>query len=673
MLRNVASRHVALCRIMSCHVMSRHVTSCHVMSRHVTSCTSCHVMSRHVTSCPVMSRHVISCYVISRRKQSEYWDKKISNCQGDPKKLWRSLSSVLRKEKPKLPDSEELSAERSSEAFQAKLDRVRSATAAAPPPTFEGPRCLSNLEDFKLLDDAAVRRFISTAACKFCELDPAPTWIIKKYANELSPFIVKLFNASLTSGVFPTSQKCASVTPALKKVTLDPFDLGNYRPISNLTFVSKLLEHAAHEQIVGYASENQLLLPDTQSAYQKHRSTETAVLKVLSDVYQAADSGKLTLLGLLDLSAAFDTVDHQILLSRLRHSFGISGTVLDWIASYLTGRTQFVRFNGQSSKTVPVTSGVPQGSVLGPILFLTYTAAVVLVVRKHGFNVHAYADDLQIYDHTAPSGMAGLLQRMAVCIEDVSTWMSSNRLCLNPSKTELVWLGSSRRLQNCATDTEMSVLGSLIRPVDSVRDLGVLIDSGLTLSDHVNKVAALCYFHIRQLRIVRRTLTDEVAHSLVRAFIHNRIDYCNGILASSPKYLTEKLQSVLRVAARLVLRLPSRSPVSTLMRDQLHWLSVESRVKFKLALLAYKSVHGLAPEYLSAYCVPVSRMPGRTHLRSAGQWTMLVPRTKTVTIGPRGFYCSCPSVWNSLPVSLRDFNLSLETFRQKLKLHLFTS
>ena len=170
------------------------------------------------------------------------------------------------------------------------------------------------------------------------------------------------------SGLFPTSQKCASVTPALKKVTLDPFDLGNYRPISNLTFVSKLLEHAAQEQIVGYASENQLL-PDTQSAYQKHRSTETATLKVLSDVYEAADSGKLTLLDQLDLSAAFDTVDHQILLGRLRHSFGISGTVLDWIASHLTGRTQFVRFNGQSSKTVPVTSGVPQrfGSWADPL------------------------------------------------------------------------------------------------------------------------------------------------------------------------------------------------------------------------------------------------------------------------------------------------------------------
>ena len=132
-------------------------------------------------------------------------------------------------------------------------------------------------------------------------------------------------------------------------------------------------------------------------------------------------------------------------------------------------------------------------------------------------------------------------------------------------------------------DSEMSVPGSLIRPVDSVRDLGVLIDNRLTLFKHVNKVAALCYFHIRQLRLVRRTLTDEVTHFLVRALIHNRIDYCNGILASSPKYLCEKLQSGLRVAARLVLRLPSRSPISASIRDQLHWLSVESKVKFKLA------------------------------------------------------------------------------------------
>ena len=150
-----------------------------------------------------------------------------------------------------------------------------------------------------------IRRLISSAAGKSCELDPVPSWVIQKFADELSPFVAALFNASMSSGSFPTTQKTASIcTPVLKKATLDPYDLGNYRPISNLTFLSKLLERAAYEQIVGYLDRFQLL-PELQSAYRKHRSTETATIKVMSDVYEAADVGSVTLLGLLDLSAAF--------------------------------------------------------------------------------------------------------------------------------------------------------------------------------------------------------------------------------------------------------------------------------------------------------------------------------------------------------------------------------
>ena len=515
------------------------------------------------------------------------------------------------------------------------------------------------------------QRLISNAACKSSELDPVPTWVIQKFAVELSPFIAVLFNASMSGGYFPASQKIASITPILKKPSLDPLDLGNYRPISNLTFLSKLLERAAYEQIVGYM-ECHHLLPPLQSAYQKHRSTETATIKVMSDIYRAADAGLVTLLGLLDLSAAFDTVDHVILLARLQHRYGVTGLALRWIESYLTGRSQFVCFNGETSATTMVTSGVPQGSVLGPILFIAYSAEVIGIVEQHGFNVHAFADDLQIYGHAAQNEAALLATRMSTCIESVKAWMSFNRLQLNPSKTELIWLGSSRRLHHCS-NTGMRVSDVDLRPVDCVRDLGVLIDSGMTLARHVNHISGVCLFQLRQLRIIRRSLTTDAAHALVRALIHTRIDYCNGLLASCPRYLTDKLQVVLRAAARMVLQLPYRSSVSEVMHRQLHWLDVVDRVNYKIGLLVYKCLHGLAPGYLSDQCIPASTFAGRANMRSSTSLDRLlyVPRTKTKTLGPRGFYYASSAVWNSLPVDLRDPGLSLHSFRTKLKSHFF--
>ena len=156
---------------------------------------------------------------------------------------------------------------------------------------------------------------------------------------------------------------------------------------------------------------------------------------------------------------------------------------------------------------------------------------------------------------------------------------------------------------------------------------------------------------IRQLRIIRRSLTTEAAHSLVRALIHTRVDYCNGLLAAGPKYLHEKLQCVLRAAARLVLQLPHRASVSDIMRRQLHWLEMPDRIRFKLCTLVFRCLHGLAPRYLSDLCTPATV---HTHLRSSVtlERSLLVPRTKTKTIGPRGFYFASSAAWNALPVHL---------------------
>ena len=247
--------------------------------------------------------------------------------------------------------------------------------------------------------------------------------------------------------------------------------------------------------------------------------------------------------------------------------------------------------------------------------------------------------------------------------------MASHRLRLNNTKTELIWLGAARYVNLCPFGPQL-VAGALITPSATVRDLGVMVDSNLSLKAHVHHVASVCHFHIRQLRLVRRSLTTEAAHSLVRALVHSRLDYCNGILANAPLGLVNCLQSVLRSAARLVLRLPPRASVTQLMRDQLHWLPMQQRVVFKLCTMAFKCIHGVAPAYLSRMCTGVAAVEARSRLRSAASGHLVVPETRMSSVGRRGFYYASPTAWNSLPAALTTVN-SLETFKNRLKTFLF--
>ena len=406
--------------------------------------------------------------------------------------------------------------------------------------------------------------------------------------------------------------------------------------------------------------------------YRKHHSTETAVLKVLSDIYSAADAGTVTLMGLLDSSAAFETVDHLILFERLEHSYGFGDAVLGWFKSYLTDRSQCICYNGATSETTTILYGVPQGSVLWPVLFLLYSADVIRI--KHGFNAHSHANDLQINDlqiyvQTLQTSCVGLVTRMSTCVTEINSWMASNRLKLNPSNTELIWLGSSRRLKHCPQN---DIAGVQIKPTLHVRNLGVMVDGELTMANHISHLTRMCFYHLRQLRVVRRSLTTDTAHSLIRALVHSRLDYCNGNLAGLPQYQLNKLQSILRASARLVLLLPGRASVSSLMRDRLHWLSFPERIKFKLCSTAYKCIHDAAPTYLSEFCVPVSSQAGRSlQLRSATAGDLLIPSNRTVTIGGRGFSVAGPVAWNSLPMDLKDGTLTFPVFKKKLKTHLF--
>jgi len=196
-------------------------------------------------------------------------------------------------------------------------------------------------DHFETCTSTEVNAVITTAPSKSCEMDPIPTDVLKKFLPELLPYITDMCNSSLQQGSFPLSQRHAIIRPRLKKPGSDPSDVQNYRPVSNLTFVSKVVEKLVCHRLVSFF-ERLKILPTLQSAYRKNHSTETVVLKVITDVLHAADRGKVTLLCMLDLSCAFDSVDHDVLLDRLRCAFGVQGVAISWIESFLQDRTQSI-------------------------------------------------------------------------------------------------------------------------------------------------------------------------------------------------------------------------------------------------------------------------------------------------------------------------------------------
>ena len=251
-----------------------------------------------------------------------------------------------------------LTADSFAKFFCDKVSDVRSLTTAGA----VDPECadfhghpLDKFDQFSISD---VVRLIKDSPTQACGLHPILTWLVKKFVHLLAPFLTCLFNRSLLQGQFPENFRIAEVTPILKKPTLDPSVFSSYRPISNLPFISKVLKRAVNERMLLHLHSNNLL-PEHQSAYRRSHSTETALLKVISDALIAADMGKLNLLGMLDLSAAFDCVDHSILLGRLEVlSFGFVGAVLDWMRFYLVRRRQYIRYNGLTSSTTVVQFGV---------------------------------------------------------------------------------------------------------------------------------------------------------------------------------------------------------------------------------------------------------------------------------------------------------------------------
>ena len=303
-----------------------------------------------------------------------------------------------------------------------------------------------------------------------------PTFLIKECIDILLPSITKLVNFSLSEGLVPDGLKKAVVTPLIKKASLPVEDLKNYRPVSRLSFISKLVERVVAKQMVDHIHRHDLD-NSYQSAYKPGHSTETALLSIKNDIHLSLSRGEATALVLLDLSAVFDTIDHSTLLGCLLDWFSVGGSALKWFSSYLTECSQSVKICSTLSNLQKLLFGVPQGSVLGPLLFSLYTSPLSTLIGKHkGVNFHFYADDTQLYVHLSHRNASAAFDKLNRCLQDVKEWMSASKLKLNPDKTELILFSSKKQRERLNACFPIDILGNPLHPTESVGNLGVWFD-----------------------------------------------------------------------------------------------------------------------------------------------------------------------------------------------------
>ena len=320
--------------------------------------------------------------------------------------------------------------------------------------------------------------------------------------DALLPVITRIINLSLQSGCFPLSWKEALVHPLLKKIGLEGTFM-NFRPVSNLPFISKLAERAVFKQTHIHMVDNDLY-PSAQSLFRRNNSTETALLKVKNDLLMNMNEQHVSLLVLLDMSAAFDTVDHRILLEHLSSKFGFTGDAFNWFCSYLSQRSQRVVIRG----TVSEKFDVPQGSCLGPLLFIIYASKLFGVIEKHLLVSHCYADDTQLYIAFSPTeerGESNAVYAMERCIEDISIWMSKDKMVMNAEKTEFLLI--STRQQLAKINLSHITVGAMdIVPQPVAKNLGVWFDSNLTMSTHISKTCSSGFYFLYNIRRIRKYL-----------------------------------------------------------------------------------------------------------------------------------------------------------------------
>ena len=482
-------------------------------------------------------------------------------------------------------------------------------------------------------------------------LDKIPNKLLKMAADVIAPSLTEIFTKSIHTGIFPNEWKEARVSPVYKNGA--KHDPSNYRPISVIPTVSKIFEKIIFDQLNKYFNDNNLLTT-CQSGFRSLHSTVTALLEATNSWSVNIDNGLINGVVFIDLKKAFDTIDHQIILQKLEN-YGIEHNSLKWFESYLTGRTQKCKVNDRLSGSTSVTCGIPQGSNLGPLLFLTYINDLPNCL--HHATPRMFADDTNV--SFAADSLEELQSVINSELERLKSWLITNKLSLNITKTEFMTIGSRQRINATQGSITIKLDGSEINKVDTVKSLGVHIDKHLSWSTHIEKITKKIASAIGVLKRVRPFVSTRTAVQVYQALIQPHFDYCCSVWDGFGETLSNKIQKLQNRAVTVITRSHYDTSASSLLNN-LHLDNLCLRRKKIKAGIMFKIINGDAPSYLqNLFSV---RGSGYNLRDSEIKLNLPKPRTNYLK---RSLCYSGALLWNSLPQNIRMLR-SLPLFKNSL-------
>ena len=594
-----------------------------------------------------------------RKSKAKYHRSLISENAKDPKNFWKAVKQVYpMKETPpsnckafeisgKLIDNKRDIANSFCEFFVSQAARL----CELLPNQFKWQNTSDIVQtphrfNFRPVTKAKVLRNLNNLkASKSAGPDNLPPRLLKDAAEALAGPLTHLINLSFKHSTFPKRLKIAKVIPLFKSGPRKNLD--NYRPISILPILSKIFERIAYEQFAEHLENNELIV-STQFGFRKRYNTELAVTVFTDSIRKSIDQGKMTGAVFIDLRKAFDTVEHSILLQKLPY-YGIRDAELNWMKSYLKERRQFVHYDGESSDVLEVEYGVPQGSILGPLLFLLHINDLVKAVKN--CQVLMYADDTVIY--TSSQSITEIERALTNEMENISKWLDNNRLVINlkKGKTEVMLFGTAKR-RSMIDGLNIFFGDKRINVTDSYKYLGTYLDQSLNMRLHLDKVYKKASSKLKLLSRMRPLLTRSAAESVYKAVIVPGILYCSTPVLKIAETDCRKFESLQNRALKIIYGKQQKD---------CKLMSIESSKKYKACLLVFKCLKRTSIEVMNTCLEPLNHNQNTRNNKYAAR----IPRVRTEA-GKKAFWFQGPKLYNELPSSLRQLD-SFIIFKHKLK------